>query len=375
MRSAVFLGLATALLLAAAPLPLGCAPADGDDDSSADTDTDSDTDSDTDTDTDSDSDTNPANDSDGDGFTFNEGDCDDNNEFVNPMAIEDLGEDGTGDEVDNDCDGETDEVEAECDCVDSGNSEQLLAYAMHLCDDRFVESVEKIHTSSGGDVAFAALYNQGNNDCLVPTHGCQMAAISSGPVGQPNPNQAQDMGGGFAEESLDPQPDYMGDLPTTTTIYASCDVTQIALTLNVPTNAVGLIFDFLFASAEYDEWVNMGYNDPFYAIVEDADLNGGATTNIAFDDNNNEIEVDTNFFENVLYPCDESGSGWSPDTPSVSGSTGWLRTSWPVTPGSTIALTFSIHDEGDCIYDSIAFIDAITWSTEPVDPGTDPILE
>jgi len=57
----------------------------------------------------------------------------------------------------------------------------------------------------------------------------------------------------------------------------------------------------------------------------------------------------------------------------VSGSTGWLRTSWPVSGGHQFGLTFSIHDEGDCIYDSIVFIDNFKWSVEPVTGGTVPI--
>ena len=91
------------------------------------------------------------------------------------------------------------------------------------------------------------------------------------------------------------------------------------------------------------------------------DVNGGATTNISFDSNNSEVEVDVNFFENNEYPCDESGSGWEPAISGKSGSTGWLRTSYPVQGGDTFGLTFSIHDEGDCIYDSIVFIDNFQW--------------
>jgi hypothetical protein len=165
----------------------------------------------------------------------------------------------------------------------------------------------------------------------------------------------------------------MGTTPTTTPIYTSCDRSQIRLELTAPSNALGFSFDFLFGSAEYPEWVGMGYNDAFYAIMQYAGLNGGATTNISFDDSSNEIEVDTNFFENSAHPCDESGSGWEPAISGGSGSTGWLRTSWNVDPGDSFVMTFSIHDEGDCIYDSITFIDNWKWSTEPVEPGTHPV--
>ncbi len=276
--------------------------------------------------------------------------------------------------MDNDCDGETDEHEPECDCTDLGATEQDLAWAMHFCDERFILSVSKDMTSTEGEVAFDTLYDQGTNDCIHAQHGCEMVALSTGPVGQTNPNNATGMGT-TAEESIDPLPDYQGDQPASSTVQPCCDRSQLRLALRAPTNAQGFSFDFLFASAEYDEWINMGFNDTFYAIMEHPGLNGGAATNIAFDDDDNEIEVDTNFFENELYPCDESGSGWEPSISGVSGSTGWLRTSWPVEPGSEFALTFSIHDEGDCVFDSIVFIDGFSWHTGEVDPGTDPILE
>ena len=216
----------------------------------------------------------------------------------------------------------------------------------------------------------------GSNDCLVYQHGNVMAAISTGPVGQSNPNNAtgDEFGAGNMDYvDNDPLPPYQGDSPTTSTPYGSCDVLQLRLKLKSPPGAEGFRFDFLYASAEYDEWINMGFNDAFYAILSYPDLNGGEETNISFDSNGNEVEVDVNFFENAEHPCDESGSGWEPSVPGVSGSTGWLRTTWPIPENTEVDLTFSIHDEGDCVYDSIVFIDNFQWEGDPVDPGTGPV--
>ncbi|MCP4677565.1 MAG: hypothetical protein GY854_19035 [Deltaproteobacteria bacterium] len=319
-------------------------------------------------------------DQDGDGFTPNEGDCwdtGDDAEFINPNAIEDRGADGKGDGVDNDCDGETDESESDCDCPETGKDIADMARALGLCQDRFVLD-SQMHTSTNNAVqGYDSLHSMGNNTCLVSHQGCEMAVISTGRVGQANPNKPISGMGGLlstANMSIDPQPQFQGDLPTTAAKQRSCDRTQIRLRLQAPSNAVGFSFDFLFASAEYDEWINKSFNDTFYAILEYANVNNGATTNISFDSNGNEIEVDTNFFENVQYPCDEAGSGWSPAVPQKAGSTGWLRTSWDVKPGDQFNITFSIHDEGDCIYDSIAFIDNWIWHTEPVEPGTEEII-
>jgi hypothetical protein len=318
-------------------------------------------------------DTDTGYDIDNDGFSGKNGDCDDSEPFVNPNAIEDLGPDGNGDLVDNDCDGETDEEEG-CDCPDVGAKTAELVMAIDLCDTRFVSSVKKIYSSTNtGAVAFGTVSAMGNNDCLYAHRGCEMAVLSTGPVGQPNPNNA--IGMGAPSLANDPQPMYQGSIEAPGQPQTVCDVSQLVLEMKMPSNAKGFSFDFVFGSAEYDEWILKNYNDTFYAILEYSKLNGGSTTNIAFDDNNSEIEVDADFFENAQHLCDETGSGWAPETNEKSGSTGWLRTTWNVEPNDEFKLTFSIHDEGDCIYDSIVFLDNFRFHTEPVEPGTEPVVQ
>ena len=174
----------------------------------------------------------------------------------------------------------------------------------------------------------------------------------------------------MADISDDPLPPYQGESTTSSTPYQSCDVLQLQMTLQSPEWAEGISFDFLYASAEYPEWIDQGFNDAFYAILEYSELNGGQKTNISFDSNGNEVEVDVNFFENMDHPCDETGSGWEP---SDSGSTGWLRTQWPLPGNTEFDLTFSIHDEGDCVWDSIVFLDNFHWLGDAPDPGTGPV--
>ncbi len=306
--------------------------------------------------------------------------CDDDGESRSSDSDADSDSDSDSD-TDGDSDSDTDsdlDVDTEnnyCDCPSiDGNSATDMASAMNICPNAHLISVEKYSSSPQGDLGMGVLESLGSNDCLQMKHGCEMIAVSTGPVGQLDPNSAEDMGGGVADISMDPLPAYQGYNPTTSVPYATCDVNQLKFTLTAPAQAEGFSFDFLFASAEFDEWIDMGYNDAFYAILEYDQLNSGATTNISFDDNNSEIEVDVNFFENASHPCDESGSGWAPgDSVSVSGSTGWLRTSWPIDGGATFGLTFSIHDEGDCVFDSIAFIDNFQWLGDPVEGGTVPI--
>jgi hypothetical protein len=266
------------------------------------------------------------------------------------------------------------ETDPGCDCEDtSDESEDGLAAAMNLCPGSYLISVSTDKTSSGGQAGFGVRQQLGTSDCLQARHGCTMLAIATGPLDEANPNEAESMGGTTGDTDLDPQPDYQGGNPTTTDIQKACDRNQLRVTLEVPEGKHGFSFDFLFASAEYPEFLNEYYNDTFYAIMEYDALNSGATTNVAFDDVGNEIEVDAEFFENASHPCSEAGSHWSQTIDQGAGSTGWLRTSWPVAEGDTFSLTFSIHDEGDCLFDSMVLLDHFRWLRDAPPGVTVPI--
>jgi len=276
-------------------------------------------------------------------------------------------------DVPDDEDTETDtDTGCDCDLTDDATPQNFAA-AMNLCPEAYLTSASTDMTSPQGELGFGVREAFGTSDCLVARQGCEMLAIATGPVDEENPNEAEDMGGNTGDTDLDPQPAYQGGDPTTTDIQEACDRNQLRTTLTVPDGKHGFSFDFLFASAEFDEYLNEYYNDTFYAIMEYDTLNGGATTNIAFDDFGNEIEVDAEFFENPAHPCSEQGSPWSPSIEGVAGSTGWLRTSWPAAPGDTFDLTFSIHDEGDCLVDSLVLIDHFRWLKDAPSGATVPI--
>ncbi|MCK9463489.1 MAG: choice-of-anchor L domain-containing protein [Proteobacteria bacterium] len=261
-----------------------------------------------------------------------------------------------------------------CDCGDLDETSAAdLAAAMNLCPGAYLDAVSLDMTSSDGLRGFGIAPQLGTSDCLEAPHRCVMLAISTGPLDEENPNFAEDMGDDGASTDLDPQPEYQGGDPATGDPAEACDRNQLRVTLTVPEGKQGFSFDFLFASAEYDEFLNFGFNDTFYAIMEYDALNDGATTNIAFDDAGNEIEVDAEFFENDMHPCSETGSHWSQTTSGNAGSTGWLRTSWPVAPGDTFNLTFSIHDELDNLFDSIVLLDRFRWLDEAPTGVTVPI--
>lgn len=114
--------------------------------------------------------------------------------------------------------------------------------------------------------------------------------------------------------------------------------------------------------------MNAEFNDTFYAILEAPSTNGNARTNIAFDSEGNPIEVDSNYFQQPFHPIPNTGTGFDGH-----GSTGWLRTSWPINGGDEFELTFSIHDEGDAIFDSLVVLDNFAWHDYPAVGTTDPL--
>jgi hypothetical protein len=146
------------------------------------------------------------------------------------------------------------------------------------------------------------------------------------------------------------------------------DLHQVVLDLEAPAEARSFSFDFNYFSAEYPEYVQASFNDTFYAILEASSTNQGQATNISFDPNKQSIEVDNNYFENEFHPIPNTGTGFDND-----GSTGWLRTSWPVRGGEQFTLTFSIHDEGDAIYDSVVLLDNFRFHAYEAVGNTDPL--
>jgi len=200
---------------------------------------------------------------------------------------------------------------------------------------------------------------------LVPLEGYQFLLLSSGPVENPSPAGGGELSG---RTYPDPIPAYMGTQRLQARRQRVYDLHKVRLELTAPRWARSFSFDFNFFSSEYPEYVKQNFNDTFYAVLEAPSTNNGQPTNIAFDANSNSIEVDNNYFQNPFHPIPNTGTGFD-----AHGSTGWLRTSWPIRGGQRFVLTFSIHDEGDGIYDSLVVLDNFQWREYDAVGTTDPL--
>lgn len=408
---------------------------------------------------------------DGDGFSVKDGDCNDNDAFINPGAIEvegmhckeaadcpngkcydgycrctettecqsgkpcqqdtDCGFPGercksgkctstytcltavTGmgspnlnvcrDNTDNDCDKKIDELPEPCDDPTKLNKQDPFDYAraMELCETDRACGVDSAcpgalkcvnnHCSrvltagfnSDADArarTIAAKFAQ--NGPFVPKMGKSMVVLSTG-LAEYDPKQTCPQSGtGFTNTHVDPDP--------TATDKEANDYIEFVLEILVPTNAQSFDFDFHFFSTEYPEWVGSAYNDTFWVQL----ISKKFTGNISFDKNGTPIRINNSFFD----ICDPSpskpqtskmcsqpaalldGTGYAkdcndgfPSGEANGGSTGWLHTTSPVTPGEKIKLVFSIFDKGDNILDSAVLIDNFRWKLAPASkPQTGP---
>lgn len=320
-------------------------------------------------------------------------DCDDTRFHVQPGGYE-----FPETSEDDNCNGTADDW-ALCPCSESeGGAEQLLS-AMDLCG-----APLRNVTRSGQPPQFGVMADyQGavgpRLRAIVPTpggapvltsNGC-MASLATGDAeGDGDVDGSRCFPSGHAESyscgdcPFDfPSPDGQSDVV--------CDIARIDMVLDVPPNAKGFAFDFMFLSYEWPEFLCDAFNDTFLANVRTEQVNGGQETNAAFDPQRQPITVNVGFFENpedwTVSLADTTFGGSDPfgqaqtcpSTPVaqnctlpeycdelVSGTngsgSGWLTTSVPVRPGEQgMRITLRIHDEGDSDYDSTVLLDNFRW--------------
>jgi hypothetical protein len=340
----------------------------------------------------------PDDDQDHDGYTPAGGDCNDCNPSINPAAIQ-----IPNDPTDYACNGMPGVV-ASCAAGANGMRDATsLAQAMDQCDPRFFKGAMLVGPSDS-----RARKVVGTFGVLQPRAGANMALISNGIAaakGDPDFDtmNEEDPGTAFADTNTwaNPAPTLMGAAGCSQTQPATVnDYTELVVKLKAPSNVNSFSFDFQFFSAEYPVWVCTMYNDEFL-VLQESQGEFQTATNIAFDMQKNPVTVNNGFFtvctndpskpqtQHCQHPVsDISGTGFEdppgagfggagppPPTTIPGGSTGWLSTTSPVSPGEDVTLHFIIFDEGDHVLDSAALIDNFRWGTSVVTtPTTGPIM-
>lgn len=257
------------------------------------------------------------------------------------------------------------------------------ARAMGLCADVTAATwVMPDGSAANGDPEYpqghGVLTGFGGN--VMPRNGSAMLALSSGAGRQPtDPGYAAPSGfdkgythahpAGFPVESP-ACPGVVTGIPH--------DGAAVELTIAVPTWARGFSFAHRFYTFEWPGWICSQYNDFFVAMLTPIPT-GQVNGNIAFDAQGNPVSVNNAFldvcgcaggppcyaggktFDCPLGEADLAGTGFE-----AHAATGWLTTTAPVEPGTTITLRLAVYDSGDGVLDSTALIDDFRWL--PVEP-------
>ncbi|MDB4954267.1 MAG: hypothetical protein JWO36_1836 [Myxococcales bacterium] len=373
-------------------------------------------------------------DADGDGFSTcpgvaGGGDCCDSTECSNPAAVNPGAFDVPGDGVDNDCDGTPDNTALLCDQGLMSNSLMGMdfAKAIDICqtatmNDKKWGVISAALTLPDGTgvpdpVSHSIRAHFGTN--VLPQGGVNLALLSSGAAaGKGDANPAYHDWISYTSSLSSPIPaDFLaangGNLPNAPGCPAPLDgaandPVMLTLSIRVPTNAHSFSIKSNFFSAEFPEFTCTFFND-FFVILLDSSYAGTPANppdkNLAFYTQPGTmmkfpVGVNLAFGNTGLFTQCMNGStgcsGQAPgmistcvstqqlaqtgfDDPSPSdcdsnslkgGGTGWLTTSGNVRPGEIMKLRIAIWDTSDHLWDSLAAIDAFSWSADGSDPGT-----
>ena len=373
-------------------------------------------------------------DKDGDGITTCAGDCCDSTECSDPKLVNVGAFDAPGNNVDDDCDGAIDNTALLCDQGLSSASTAPIDYAkaMDLCQTTtmaekkwgVISAQLSLANGSGNAAAKAHSIRPKFGANVMPKGGTAMAVFSTGAAagkGDTNPNyepfqdtpntNGNNTASAFPADFLAANNNKLPNAPGCPQASGNqaMDPVMLTLTIRVPTNAKSFKLDTNFFSSEFPEFTCSQYND-FFVVLLDSTYTGASPNptdkNLAFYSpagstmkypvGVNLAAGNTGLFTQcvngktgcapfgttgTISTCtsttDLAGTGFDTADPGTcdtnsleGGGTGWLQTSGNVVPGEIIKLRIAIWDTSDHVLDSLALVDAFTWSVDLSQPGT-----
>jgi hypothetical protein len=314
-------------------------------------------------------------DHDGDGLSYADGDCNDCDANVRPGKID---EPGNG--KDEDCSGKADDDGA-CDvglALASTNANDA-AKALGVCKTVVAgkagwglvsaKYVKPDGTPLTHAISYGILPSFGVNP---PASGQSMLALSTGAARAPGQAEylaSLDKGYGHGTPAGWPKAtDACNVAPST-----AKDGSALELTIKVPVDAGSMSFEHAFFTRDYTGDVCSSYTDQFVVMMSPAPT-GAIAGNIVFDASGGAINANSPLlqacaggtFGGITYACG-LGTGLLGGTGfEGKASTGWLRTTVPVEPGSTLTLLFAVWDSGDGKVDSTVVLDSLRFWTKSV---------
>ena len=301
------------------------------------------------------------------------GDCYDYSSLVSP-AVAEIPSDG----LDNDCDGTAmgeataTPITPSCTGVCSGPSVDAVLCAMEMCYPNHLLSASLVSPTGDSITGYwgsVTRWGQANNS-LAPLAGGSYTVLGTGPWNA------------FNHEGTPSSLYGTGD-PYSASGEEMFDAVELRLILKAPAGATGFSLDYIFMSAEYEEFIGSQYNDKFYIVLKAPQTTGGQKKIVNFTHCSNPaiyhdfvldgqpwcyIAINTAFSEACTNPYTNIG-GTGHQCPYGS-STGWLSTSWPITANEQFELTFHIHDTADDAWNSHVIIDNFRWEGGSFEQGT-----
>ena len=320
-------------------------------------------------------------DHDGDGLSFLAGDCNDCDAAIRPGKI-----DIAGNGVDEDCSGKADE-DASCDAALAlaSTDAREAARALGVCHSATANSpgwgVITARYVKPDRTPLDAAYADGHGlleafGASAPRYGETMLALSTGAArapGQPGYEPPSGHDKGYAHAAPPGWPKPSPACPGVTPSTVARDGVALELTVKVPVDAHAMSFDHALFTYEYAQYVCSQFTDSFVVLMDPPPA-GAVSGNIVFDALGGAVGVNSALLavcaagthKGITFGCGQGTAGLQGTGFEGHGATGWLRTTAPVQPGSTITLLFAVWDAGDGTYDTTVLLDSLRFWTQPV---------